>query len=258
MTLRALVVSLAVLSSCLVLAQTPAAEDGKRTYTPADFVQFAPRTALDMLGRVPGFSIKEEDSERGLGQASGNVVINGQRVSGKSNDVVTELSRIPAANVERIEIVEGETLKIAGLTGQVANIITKSTGISGQWAYRPEFRSYYSDPLFSRFEISLSGTRGPVQYTLGLDNRGSRSGAGGPTWLYSPSGSIIEERDEQWRGNAERPRVSGRFVYDGPGSAVGNLNLVRPAHLRLPGNGNARRNPLRRLLATGHRRRARG
>lgn len=229
MNYRALIVSLVVLLSVSALAQTttppPASTEGKKVYVPADFAQFAPRTALDMLNRVPGFSIKSEDQDRGLGEASGNVVINGQRSSGKSNDVVTELSRIPAANVERIEIVEGESLDIPGLTGQVANIITRSTGITGQWAYRPEFRSYYADPLFTRFEVSLSGTKGPVQYTLGLDNRGNRSGAGGPTWLYSPTGTIIETRDEVWRGNSEQPRISGKFVYDGPGSAVGNLNL---------------------------------
>ncbi len=221
----ALVVSLVVLSLS-VFAQAPTAPAGPRTYVPADFAQFAPRTAYDMLSRVPGFGIKEEDLERGLGDATGNVVINGQRLSGKSNDVVTELTRIPAANVERIEIVEGESLGIPGLTGQVANVFIRSTGISGQWAYRPEFRSYYTDPLFTRFEVSVSGTKGPVEYTLGLDNRGNRSGAGGPTWIFAPDRTLIEERNEEWRGNAERPRFSGRFVFDGPGTAKGNLNLL--------------------------------
>lgn len=198
-----------------------------RTYLPADFAQFAPRNAYDMLSRVPGFGIKEESvDERGLGEATGNVVINGQRISGKSNDVVTELTRIPAENVERIEIVDGATLKIPGLTGQVANVIVKSTGIHGQWAYRPEFRAYYTDPLFTRFEFSVSGTKGPVQYTLGLDNRGNRSGAGGPTWIYNPDASLRETRDEEWRGNSDRPRISGRFAYDGPGTSKGNLNLM--------------------------------
>ena len=206
-------------------AQAPPAE-GSRTYVPADFAQFAPRTALDMLNRVPGFGIKEENQERGLGEASGNVLINGQRISAKSNDVITELSRIPAGNVERIEIVDAATLDVPGLSGQVANVIVRSTGISGQWAYRPEFRSYYTDPLFTRFEVSVSGTKGPVQYTLGLDNRGNRSGAGGPTWVYNPAGELIEARDEEWRGNADQPRVSGRFVIDGPGSSKGNVNLL--------------------------------
>lgn len=226
MKIRAVVVLLAVLAPSLY-AQTavPATPPESRTYVPADFTQFAPRTALDMLNRVPGFAIREEELDRGLGEASGNVVINGQRISGKSNDVVTELSRIPAASVERIEIVDAATLDIPGLTGQVANVIVRSTGIHGQWAYRPEFRSYYTDPLFTRFELSVSGTQGPVQYTVGLDNRGNRSGAGGPTWIYSPSGALVEERDEEWKGNSERPRLSARLVYDGPGTAKGNLNM---------------------------------
>ncbi|HEX6642303.1 MAG TPA: TonB-dependent receptor plug domain-containing protein, partial [Thermoanaerobaculia bacterium] len=219
MTFRVLIVSLLVLTAP-VFAQTT------KSYVPADFAQFAPRNALDMLNRVPGFGIKEETDERGLGEATGNVVINGQRLSGKSNDVVTELSRIPAQNVERIDLVDGATLNIPGLSGQVANVIVRSTGISGQWAYRPEFRSYFTDPLFTRFEVSVSGTKGPVQYTIGLDNRGNRSGAGGPTWVYSPAGSLAEVRDEEWRGNSDQPRLSGRFVVDGPGSAVGNLNLM--------------------------------
>lgn len=224
MNYRALIVSLVVLvTSVVAYAQT---KTEARTYVPADFAQFAPRTALDMLNRVPGFGIKEESQERGLGDATGNVVINGQRLSGKSNDVVTELSRIPAANVERIEIVDGATLNIPGLSGQVANVIVKSTGITGQWAYRPEFRSHYTDPLFTRFEVSVSGTKGPVQYTLGLDNRGNRSGAGGPTAIYGADRSLAETRDEQWRGNSEQPRFNGRFVLDGPGSSKGNLNVL--------------------------------
>lgn len=213
-----------------VIAQTappaPPPVETARTYVLADFAQFAPRTALDMLNRVPGFGIKQEDEERGFGEATGNVVINGQRLSGKSNDIVTELGRIPAQNVVRIEIVDGATLKIPGLSGQVANVIVRSTGMRGQWAYRPEFRSYYTDPLLTRFEISVSGTKGPVQYTVGIDNQGNRSGAGGPTWIMSPARTLSEARDEDWRANTDRPRISARFVYDGPEAAKGNLNLL--------------------------------
>jgi len=227
MTYRSLFVSLMLLTFPL-LAQTPSPVpvEGSHTYVPADFAQFAPQTALDMLNRVPGFAIKQEEDARGLGQATGNVVINGQRLSGKSNDVVTELSRIPARNVERIEIVDGATLKIPGLSGQVANVIVRSGGISGQWSYRPEFRSYYTDPLLTRFDVSVSGTKGPVQYTVGLENRGNRSGAGGPTWIYSPTGSLTEERREEWRGNSDQPQITGRFVLDGPNGSKGNLNLL--------------------------------
>lgn len=87
MTFRSLFVSLTLLAVPLFGQTTPTPVEGSRTYVPADFAQFAPQTALDMLNRVPGFAIKQEDDARGLGQATGNVVINGQRLSGKSNDV---------------------------------------------------------------------------------------------------------------------------------------------------------------------------
>ncbi|HWH22842.1 MAG TPA: TonB-dependent receptor plug domain-containing protein, partial [Allosphingosinicella sp.] len=102
--------------------------EGPQTYTAQDFVRYAPRTALDMLRQVPGFIIQGQSQERGLGQASGNVLINGQRISGKSNDAVTELGRIPAGSVVRIEIVDGATLNIAGLSGHVANVVAKASG----------------------------------------------------------------------------------------------------------------------------------
>ena len=37
----------------------------------------------------------------------------------------------------------------------------------GQYAWRPEFRRYFTDPLFTRFETSVSGRQGPIEYTLG-------------------------------------------------------------------------------------------
>ena len=48
---------------------------GPDVYTPADFAQYAPRTALDMLQQVPGFNIQESFGQgRGLGEATGLVV----------------------------------------------------------------------------------------------------------------------------------------------------------------------------------------
>ncbi len=96
----------------------------KRVYTPADFARFAPKTGYDMLVQVPSFTIKAVDTtDRGLGQASENVLINGQRIANKSGGAVDQLKNTPAASVERIEIVDAASLGIAGLSGQVANVI---------------------------------------------------------------------------------------------------------------------------------------
>jgi hypothetical protein len=207
------------------VAPPPATVEGARTFTPEDFARFKPLTALDMLKQVPGFSIREASQERGLGQATGNVLINGQRISGKSNDVITELSRVSAKNVTRIDIVDGATLDVPGLSGQVANIIAKASDISGQFAWRPEFRALYVDPVFTRGEVSVSGKRGPLDYTVGLQNSGGGGGAGGDTYIYNADSTFREFRHDVFTVKFHNPKLSGRFTYDGPGSSVANLNL---------------------------------
>jgi hypothetical protein len=197
---------------------------GSRTYMPADFARFAPRTALDMLRQVPGFSIQGANQARGLGQASGNVLINGQRISGKSNDAVTELSRIPASSVQRIEIVDGATLDIAGLSGQVANIIAKASGMKGQFEWRPEFRARNTQPIITRGSVSVSGETGPIGYTVGLRNDAGGGGANGPTLIFGPNEELLDVREEFMRSIVNQPKLSGSFKYDGPGTSVGNVN----------------------------------
>ncbi|GAM99009.1 hypothetical protein U91I_02646 [alpha proteobacterium U9-1i] len=228
---RALSASPWVLACALALvpaaaAQTSAPTTEDRTYEAADFARYAPQNALDMLNQAPGFTIRQASTERGLGQATGNVLLNGQRISNKSEDILTQLRRIPAADVIRIEIRDGATLNIAGLSGQVANVVSRASQVRGAYAYRPEFRQLFTDPLLTRFELSVSGQAGPVQYTLALDNQASHSGAGGDTNLISPGGAHIERRHDIWTGEYNRPRVSGRFVFDGPSDSVGNLNAA--------------------------------
>lgn len=198
---------------------------GPRSYTPADFARFAPQTALDMVNQLPGFTIRDAPQERGLGQATANVLLNGRRIGGKSDDIAAQLGRIPAANVVRIDIVDGATLDVPGLSGEVANVISRASRTTGQYAWRPEFRLNHTDPLFTRFELSLSGQTGPVEWTLGLENQGSRSGAGGLTHILSGTREFVELRDDVWTSNTDQPRASARLVYDGPGSSLGNLNL---------------------------------
>jgi hypothetical protein len=155
------------------------------------------------------------------------VLLNGKRISGKSTDPVTALQAIPAGNVSRIEIVDAAEVDVPGLTGQVANVVYEAKKkVSGQFSYRPEFRAHYADPLLTRGDVSVSGTSGPIEYTVSLKNDGSRSAAGGPTIITRGDGSLFETRDDSWTGNFDQPQISGQFKWDGPGSSVGNLNLL--------------------------------
>lgn len=198
---------------------------GRKVYTPADFARYAPKNALDMLQQIPGFSIRESEQLRGLGQATGNILFNGERPSSKSDFLQTLLQRIPADTVIRIEIVDGATLDIPGLSGQVANVVYKADKMSGQFSWKPQFRPHNADPLFTRGDISLSGKAGTIEYELGFNNDDAgRSGADGPTLIFGSDGAIIQTRDDAWHSRYDSPKLSGKVTWDGPGSSVGHAN----------------------------------
>lgn len=233
------------------VAPPPAAQPAgdKRVYAPADFARFAPKTAYDMLVQVPGFTIRTADQERGLGQASENVLINGQRIANKSGGATDQLQRIPASNVERIEIVDAASLGIAGLSGQVANVIVKQTGKgSGQFEYSPHFRAHYAKPSLLAGSLSYTGKTGPIDYTLSIKNDPGRGAFGGPIWVYDRDGVLTETRHEVYRGEYEQANMQAKFGYDGPGSSIGNLTLGYTPYWN-PGSQTDRR-----LLVTGEER----
>ena len=239
-SLRALLLSGTVVAGP-ALAQAPAAAPdpatvpppvatpvaNKRVYTPADFARFAPKTAYDMLVQVPSFTIRFADtSTRGLGQASENVLINGERIANKSGGAVDQLQRTSADNVERIEIVDAATLGIAGLSGQVANIILKAVAkSSGAFEWNANARAHYTDPELFGGSVSYSGKSGPVDYTLSAKNGYGRGGIGGPVNIYGPNGSLTERRKEIYHSRYEQANLQAKLGLDGPGSSIGNLTL---------------------------------
>jgi hypothetical protein len=207
--------------------QTGLAETaGSRIFTPADFTQFAPRNAFDMLEQVPGFQLKGADEgARGLGQADENVLINGRRLSSKSDGVREQLGRIPAGNVVRIEIVEGTTLNVPGLSGQVANVVVESSDLSGQFTWRSGFRAYNAGERLYGGEVSVSGSSGEFGYTLSLSNNNWRFGADGPITITDVAGTVIERQDSQFDGGRDDPTLSANLSYDFGGGVLANLNL---------------------------------
>lgn len=108
-------------------AATPtlAAQDPVTVYPAAYFADAQPYSAFDMLARLPGFTFDGGDSDvRGFSGAAGNVLIDGQRPTGKSESLETILRRIPAKAIVRIELIRAGAPGI-DLQGRalVANVV---------------------------------------------------------------------------------------------------------------------------------------
>lgn len=197
-----------------------------QVYEPGYFARFAPKTALDMAQNIPGFSISSNDSdERGFGQAKQNVLINGRRVSGKSNDAETALGRISADSVLRIEIVDGATLNIPGLSGQVANVIAKVNAFSGQWNIEPQFRENLQ-PSYWRGSVSANGkTEDGWSWSAELNAQDFHNGHDGPGTISDGAGNVLDLRRESFKGEGSEPSLAATLTYEAKDGAVANMNL---------------------------------
>jgi hypothetical protein len=117
-----------------VAPETPApavateTQRGVISYPPSFFAEQRPSTALDMITRLPGFRLDGGDDARGFAGTAGNVLINGERPTTKSENLEGILKRISASAVERVELIRGGAPGI-DMQGQtiLANVVIKST-----------------------------------------------------------------------------------------------------------------------------------
>ncbi|UVI39276.1 TonB-dependent receptor plug domain-containing protein [Qipengyuania spongiae] len=213
-------------------APTANTEDGVpagrgRSFDPAYFAQYGPRNALDMVSQIPGFTISNDGGgQRGLGQANQNVLVNGERFSSKSDSIRDQLQRIAASEVVRIDLVDGTTLDIPGLTGQVANVIVaEGGGGSGQFRYRAGFRAHNTQPQLYGGEVSWKARAGALEYTVSLKNDNDRFGADGPITLTDGTGALIETQDTRFSGGFDNPILAANLTYRPSDTVLANLNL---------------------------------
>ena len=204
----------------------PQTANGRQIYEASQFARFAPQTALDMVSQIPGFQISQVSADRGLGEANQNVLINGQRITGKSNDARTALSRLPVSSVTRLEIADGATFNINGLVGQVLNVVTKSDALQGNFAWRPSFQSHTEANLLNG-EVNLSGKLGKGDFTLGTSNNAAYRIAGvGNDVIRDGNGNLLQVREQLVQRQVDQPRIAGTYSFTSSGGSIFNANAA--------------------------------
>jgi hypothetical protein len=185
---------IAITSNAYAQDTRPAVNSEKRIYRIEDFAQFNPVTALDMVSRVPGFSIEGSEGRRGFGENAGNVLIDGDRPSTKTDDISAILSRIPASQVDYLELTEqaGADGEAQG-KGQVVNVVRKvSNKLSGTYdASLLKGRGNLITPFGS---VSATLKRGATTYEANASVFWEKPGAKGPEDFLNGSRQLIERR----------------------------------------------------------------
>ena len=197
--------------------------EGAAVYTPDFFAQFAPQNARDMVGRIPGFTIRGgEGGARGFGQASLNILIDGRRPSSKTLGANQILERISTERVLRIEVLDGTTLDIPGLFGDVANIVTASFGLTGNWEAAARFEEG-TEPQWPEAEVSATVERGDVTLTGTVDFGLFTQTRDGEERFFSPDGTLFEDRTERLVRELQDPEVDVALNWSPPSGSVFNV-----------------------------------
>lgn len=179
---------------------TPAQEqvgndDSTITYPASYFEQFQVNSVNDMLDRIPGINLARGgggggdrggpgssggSSRRGLGGGGDQVLINGRRIAGKENEGNSQLSRIPASQVQHIEIIRGTSSELDVRGGsQVINVVLLEAQSNISGAFEVNTDHTFDGQNTPGVKASVTGQRGAFNYFLSAEEE--------PRWEYRDS-----------------------------------------------------------------------
>jgi hypothetical protein len=214
-------------------AQPTARASRTTVYEAAFFAQYAPRSALDMVQRVPGFSLDLGATQtqqgsvdvRGFAGTAGNVVINGARPSTKAETIDVTLSRIPAQQVIRVELGPGDLYgsDYAGKSQVLNVVLSQQSGIDGN--VTASAKRWYSGFVNTDIQASALIRRGASTINLSAGTGRNRQIEEGTDDLtVVPTGELVEHRRKHNSYFNKDPFVSAAWGIEHGSDEAVHLN----------------------------------
>lgn len=195
-------------------AATPATR--ATSYDAAFFAPFAPRNALDIVQRVPGFALVLGNSDiRGFAGAAGNVVVNGARPSSKAESLETLLAQIPARRVVRVELGPGDLYgsEYSGKSQVLNVILSADSGIDG--TVTASLRRRFTGLVIPNLSASALIKRGASSFSVSAGTEHTDTIDEGTDRITDPAtGELFELRRKQNHYRPRNPYVSAGFALE--------------------------------------------
>jgi hypothetical protein len=215
--------------STAVLGQEDADASSTVVYQADYFDQYQPFSVNDMLVRIPGIDTARGGGggdRRGLGAGGDQVLINGRRIAGKGNEGNAQLSRIPASEVEYIEIIRGTSgdLDVRG-GNQVINVVLTQAEASVSYAYEVNADHYHDGKIMPGAKLSATGQNGALNFFLSAELE--------PRWEFrdgfenglNVDGSLSNTVDRDEGRDAWPTTLQANLGYEFTRQDTANLNL---------------------------------
>jgi len=194
-------------------------DDSTIVYPASYFAEFLPVSVNDMLNRIPGINLairgnRGRDSRRGLGAGEGEVLINGQRVTGKRSGGRDQLDRIAADQVDYIEIIRGTSgdIEIRG-GAQVVNIVLLDALSTSSTTMEVRTDRSHDGNIDTGGQLSHSGQSGDLNYLVHFEANPRHNASQSSEFSYGPDGELREIRHEDGARDELEYQISGNIGY---------------------------------------------
>lgn len=196
------------------------AATGTITYDRAYLDQFNNvTTALDLAQRLPGTQPMLNQgggNSRGFATNNDPILINGKRLSGKSNDSRASLGRIPAANVLRIELINGSSpdVKASSQVGFL-NFVLKEEANKGSGTWSGRIIRTHTGRYKVDGDASYSGKAGRLEYVISGSHRVPLTENIAQTEeIFDASGAPLSRIDEKVSQNNSNSNITANLTYN--------------------------------------------
>ncbi len=174
---------------------------------------FGVSTIGEVLGRLPGVELKGDvHRARGMSRDSVQILLDGERLVGGLSGV---LSRLPAEQIERIEILRGSSAEFGGASALTVNIVNKKAVAKRSTAFKLGWGKRGDEPN-SEFSWTENGGSNNFAWSLPFSSNLRNAPINASTIRqYSASGINEFYQEEQIRGVSKMAHhsFSPRFTW---------------------------------------------
>ena len=197
-----------------------AIDESTVVYEAGFFTQYSPVSVNDMIDRIPGISLalngnrNNRGKSRGLGSGEGEILINGQRTTGKNNEGRSQLSRIAADQVDYIEIIRGtsDDMDIRG-GGQVVNVVLLDAQSRSSISAELNMDRLHDGTVDPGAKLSYTGQNGAFNYLFHIEAEPRYENRFTNEFSVDPDGELLETRSQDNLRNQTEYETSFNLGY---------------------------------------------
>ena len=199
-------------------------------YGDSYFKDFSVLTADEMIRLIPGTNgvmSNNGGGGRGFGAGGQQILIDGKRVSGKSNGVMQTLSRITTAQVAHIELIRGG---VSGLEvqskGLLVNVVLRKDRSNSSTMWRVDTGYASAAGLSPNMKISHNGKSTALSYMVEAQVKRDNNASAWTNDYQSTQGKRLETRNNNTDDRRDSASIATNLSYERENGDSWRLNAL--------------------------------